>query len=207
MTDQSMMLGVPAGAEPVSERSLAEPPPVDPKPKRKREIAGRFSVNIDGEEYRIEMRETGLTVRRSGKHHVDTKPMREVVDFVTGQGRLPFDGDIRIVPGQERDPNEAVHLEGGDVLSGNCDHADVYFNAEHSNYYCGKCHKGMGNHYFAVRQSLGSLLECCIEFIAAHTMKVNDAKFQGRYQLAASALREQVDALAPGRVDEVLRLI
>lgn len=158
MSDQSMMLGVPAGTEPVSERSLEEKPPAEVKPKRKREVRGNITTDIDGESYRVEMREAGLTVRRTGKHHVDTKTMREVVDFVTGQGRLPF-------------------VEGAPESNAVVNFADAINTA---------------------------LLECCIEFIAAHTMSLNNPKFRGRYELAAGALREQVNVLAPGRVDEIL---
>lgn len=183
MTNQSMMLGVPAGVEPVSERSLAEAPPAPvetPKPKRKREVAGRFAVDVDGEKYRIEMRDSGLTVRRDGKHHVDTKTMREVVDFVTGQGRLALDA---LVEQQEKDVIEFIESNPTD--------AALWPNPIKE---------------FQEEQSqLETLLECCIEFIAAQTMKVNDPKFEGRYRLAASALLEQVDALAPGKVDEVLK--
>lgn len=157
-TPQTMMLGVPAGVEPVSDRSLADAPPVatEPtKPKRKREIRGNILTDVDGEKYRVEMRESGVTVRRPGKHHVDTKPMREVVDFVTGQMRLPLESDgTSFLYGRTKD-----------------------------------------------------LVECCIEFIASHMAAQNNPKLAGRYRLAASALREQVDTLAPGKVDEVLKSI
>lgn len=152
MTNQSMMLGVPAGAEPVSDRSIATPPAAEPKPKRKREIRGVVKTSIDGEDYKVEMRETGITVRRCNKHHVDVKPLREIVDFVIGQERLPFAEVDRLVRDAATD----------------------------------------------------DLLESCIEFIALQIAESNNpGKHQGRYQLAASALREQVEILAPWMIEKV----
>lgn len=178
-TDQSMMLGVPAGPEPVSARSLAEAPPADPKPKRKREIRGNIKTSIDGEEYRVEMRESGITVRRCRKQHVDTKTMREIVDFVTGQGRLP----LTLVEQQEKELAEFIE----------CNPTDAALWPDPM------------KEFQEEQSQLGDLLECCIEFIAAQRMKVNDARFQGRYELAASALREQVNILAPGAVDAIVK--
>ena len=165
MNDQSMMLGVPAGTEPVSERSLEEKPPVPEKPKRKRTVSGRIIATIDNEIYKVEMNETGLTVRRSCKHHVDVKPMREIVDFVTGQGRLPLD-----VPQQDfAKANEAAQED-------------------------------------AAFRHRSELLECVVEFIACQMAESNNpGKHTGRYRLAASALREQVETLAKGRIQEVLK--
>ena len=156
MNDQSMMLGVPAGTEPVSERSLEEKPPVMEKPKRKRTVSGRVIATIDNEIYKVEMNEAGVTVRRSCKHHVDAKPMREIVDFVTGQERLPL--------------NEPCEFLSGDTTGGT------------------------------------ALLESCIEFIACQMAESNNpGKHQGRYRLAASALREQVETLAKGKIQEVFK--
>jgi len=51
-----------------------------------------------------------------------------------------------------------------------------------------------------------ALLESCIEFIACQMAESNNpGKHTGRYRLAASALREQVETLAKGKIDEVFK--
>lgn len=55
---------------------------------------GRIHYEFDGEKYRIEMRASGLVVRRSGGRHKNHKPLAEVIDFIMGQERLPLTGRI-----------------------------------------------------------------------------------------------------------------
>ncbi len=221
MSDQSMMLGVPAGEEPVSTRSLEEKP-VEVKPKRKREIRGIVKTSVDNEEYRVEMRETGVTVRRCGKHHTDTKPIREIVDFVTGQGRLEFDCpalpamESRMVfemfisaPPFEYSTERFSEDETIAAWPGN--YRDISVQLAWAAWQEAVKHgarDGSGTVELPLPSTgqtpFETLLECCIEFLSAHTMQLNDAKYRGRYELAASALKSQVEVLAPGAVEKVM---
>lgn len=240
MNDQTMMLGVPAGAEPVSERSLEEKPvaPAAEKKKRTRNVRGIVKAEVDNEMYRVEMRQEGVTVRRSGRHHTDTKPMREIVDFVTGQGRLEFreSSATRTEPEYLQLKEDAA--EGLDLSPGNAaakwavrtiDSLDKTIATITQGSFDASATMAEENRLLReqlselkrsvmadvniqlieqasqARASGAILLECCIEFIAAHTMQLNEPKYRGRYELAASALRSQVEVLAPGAVEKVIK--
>lgn len=207
---QSMMLGVPAGAEPVSERSLEEKPPVPEKPKRKRTVSGRIIATIDNEIYKVEMSEAGVTVRRSCKHHVDGKPMREVVDFVTGQGRL----ELEAVRADNGNPSSLV-----DELKSRADYfagfeGDLKAIVETMNRLDYPHHPEYPDDSEIIHRlcemagNRNALLESCIEFIACQMAESNNpGKHTGRYRLADSALKEQVETLAEGKIDEVFKTL
>lgn len=252
-----MMLGVPPSAEPTSDRSLAEPPAAEPKPKRKREVRGIIKTDVDGEEYKVEMRESGITVRRCKKHHTDTKTMREIVDFVVGQERLPLDvAPVKDFSEANRKADEdaayrakcAEHsepsLESGATalpvsrkavtlkasltvctfgmfdareqithelrrIADMVEQGDTF--SESGN--MGACDYGswsISDPWEAIENAktdpTSDLLESCIEFIALQIAEANNpGKHTGRYRLAASALREQVETLAKGKIDEMVQ--
>jgi hypothetical protein len=90
MAEQEMMLGVPPGAEPVSERSLEPDILAEKKRKepRKDRARGIVKTKAGSEDVIVMMRPDKIIVRRPGKRHKDEKPLSEIVDFVIGQGDL-----------------------------------------------------------------------------------------------------------------------
>lgn len=63
--------------------------PEKPKPAKDR-IRGVVKVVVADEDYKVEMRASGITVRRCRKKHVSHKSMQDLVDWVTGQKQLPL---------------------------------------------------------------------------------------------------------------------
>lgn len=81
MSEQAMMLGVPPGTEPA-------PPVAPPKKERKPRSRAIVPVEIAGVQYTVAMRDGNMTVRRRGKHNVDSKSVLDVAQYVMGQGDL-----------------------------------------------------------------------------------------------------------------------
>lgn len=60
-----------------------------PKPSKDR-IRGIVKLCVAGEDYRLEMRESGLSARRVKKKHVSHKSLQQILDYVTEQPQLPL---------------------------------------------------------------------------------------------------------------------
>ena len=86
MSDQTMMLDVPPGPEPVS-----NPTPEAPKERkapRKDRARGIVKTKCGSDDLIVMMRPDKMIVRQPGKRHRNEKPLCEVVDFIVGQGGL-----------------------------------------------------------------------------------------------------------------------
>lgn len=59
------------------------------KKSRNDRASGIQQVFVAGELYKIEVRRTGISVRRP-RHKKETKSLSELVDWVIGQSRLPL---------------------------------------------------------------------------------------------------------------------
>lgn len=104
--------------KPLVEVFAAEEKASKAKPKRPR-AHGIVKASIDGESYRVACRDDGISVRKARSRVTETKSMPEVIDFVIGQPRLPFEAyrmemwalvfpDGRIVTGSDVDTEEAA---------------------------------------------------------------------------------------------------
>lgn len=74
------------------------------KPPTKDRARGVIKINLDGENYTVRMKQSGISVRRAGKRHFDFKWMTDVIDFIIGQERLPLENRNR--PNPDRVPTD-----------------------------------------------------------------------------------------------------
>lgn len=94
-------------------QQASDPPPQPapavekPKPSKER-IRGVVKLCVAGEDYRLEMRESGVSARRVGKKHVSHKSLQQILDFVTEQPQLAFEPNI---PGPIGEPADAELLD------------------------------------------------------------------------------------------------
>jgi hypothetical protein len=66
--------------------------------------------------------------------------LQEQTEVTEKKEKLTFDGIMR------QEWKNVQDTPAGEPKG--CEHADVYYSAEHDNFYCGRCQQGMGNEYY-----------------------------------------------------------
>lgn len=81
---------------------------------------------------------------------------------------------LSLIAAQMDNPSPSMFIEELDrhkaaIKSGvpDCDHGEVYYSVDADNYYCGKCHQGMGNAFYAVAAESNKLLKAVLDVFGA----------------------------------------